>query len=94
VNLELNLGKCFFCAQQIVFLRHFVTRQGSYHDPKKIQAVKDFPIPKNVTNVRAFLGLTRDYRNFVQRHANIVMPFFDLTKKDQSFLWTHAYQEV
>jgi hypothetical protein len=94
VNLELNLGKCCFCAQQIVFLGHVVTRQGSYHDPKKIQAVKDFPIPKNVTNVRAFLGLTRDYRNFVRRHAKIVMPFFDLTKKDQSFLWTHAYQEV
>jgi hypothetical protein len=36
MNLKLNLGKCSFGAQQIVFLGHVVTRQGSYHDPKKV----------------------------------------------------------
>jgi hypothetical protein len=36
VNLKLNPGKCCFGAQQIVFLRHVVTKQGSYLDPKKV----------------------------------------------------------
>jgi hypothetical protein len=53
VNLK-YLRKCSFSAQQIVFLRHFVTRQGSYLDPKKVQVVKDFPILRFVTNVRPF----------------------------------------
>jgi len=44
--------------------------------------------------VRAFLGLTRYYKNFVCGYAKIVMPFFDLTKKDQSFLWTPACHEA
>ncbi len=86
--MKLNPGKCSFGAQQIVFLGHVVTRQGSYLDPKKVHAVKDFPIPKTINNVQAFLGLTRYYRNFVSGYAKIVMPLFDLTKKDQSFLWT------
>jgi hypothetical protein len=86
VNLKLNLGKCYFGAQQIVFLGHVVIRQGSYLDPKKVQVVKDFPIPKFVINVWAFLGLTGYYKNFVCVYAKIVVPLFDLTKKDQSFL--------
>jgi hypothetical protein len=86
VNLKLNPRKCSFGAQQIVFLGHVVTRQGSYPNPKKVQAVKDFPVPRSMTNVRAFLGLTGYYRNFVCGYAKIVIPLFDLTKKDQSFL--------
>jgi len=82
VNLRLNLGKCSFGAQRIVFLGHVVTQQGSYHDFKKVHVVKDFPIPRTITNVRAFLGLTSYYKNFVRRYAKIVVPFFDLTKKD------------
>jgi hypothetical protein len=59
-----------------------VTKQGSYPDPKKVQVVKDFLVPRSVTNVRAFLGLTRYYKNFVHGNAKIVVPFFNLTKKD------------
>ncbi len=61
-------------------------RQGSYLDLKKVQAVKDFPVPKSVINVWAFLGLMGFYRNFVHGYAKIVVPLFDLTRKDQSFL--------
>jgi hypothetical protein len=61
---------------------------------KKVQAVKDFIVPRSMTNVRAFLGLTRYYRNFVRGYAKIVVPFFDLTKKDKSFLWTFDCQKA
>jgi hypothetical protein len=92
VNLKLNPKKCSFGAQQIVFPKHVVTRHDSYFDPKKVQAVKDFPVPRFVTNVWAFLGLTGYYRNFVRGYAKIVVPLFDLTKKDQNFLWTIVCQ--
>jgi hypothetical protein len=45
-------------------------------------------------NVWAFLGLIGYYKNFVCGYAKIVMPLFDLTKKDQSFLWTLACQKT
>ncbi len=41
-----------------------------------------------------FLGLIKYYKIFVRGYAKIVVPFFDLTKKDQSFLWTPTYQEA
>jgi hypothetical protein len=47
-----------------------------------------------VTNVQAFLGLTRYYMNFVCGYAKIAMPLFYLTKKDQSFLWTFVCREA
>jgi hypothetical protein len=56
--LKLNPEKCSFGAQHIMFLRHVMTRLGSYLDPKKVQTVKDFLVPKSIINVRAFLGLT------------------------------------
>ncbi len=65
-----------------------MTKQGSYPDPKKVHVVKDFPVPRSVNNVQAFLSLTTYYRNFVRGYAKIVVPFFNLTKKDESFLWT------
>jgi len=82
VNLKRTLKKCSFGAQHIVFLGHVVTRHGSYLDPKKIQFVKDFPIPRIVNNVWGFLGLTGYYKNFIWGYVKIVVPLFDLTKKD------------
>ncbi len=76
------------------FLLVHVTKQGSYPDPKKVQVVKDFPIPRSVTNVWAFLSLIGYYKNFVRGYAKIVVPLFDLTRMDQSFLSTPIYQKA
>ncbi len=64
--------------------------KGSNPNPKKV-VVEGFPIPKFVTNVRAFLGLTRYYKRFILRYAKIVEPLFNLTKKDCKFVWTPIY---
>jgi len=61
VNLKLNPGKCCFAARSIVFLGHVVSHEGTRPDPSKIDAVVHFPVPKTVTNVRSFLGLTGYY---------------------------------
>jgi hypothetical protein len=68
-----------------------VSVKGLDPDPKKV-VVEGFPIPKFVTNVRTFLGLTRYYKRFVPRYVKIVKPLFNLTKKDCKFVWTPIYQ--
>ncbi len=65
--------------------------KGSYPDPKKV-VVERFLIPKSITNVKAFLGLTRYYIRFIPRYAKIVEPLFGMTKKDCKFVWTPIYQ--
>ncbi len=60
VNLKLNPSKCYFAAESIVFLGHVVSKEGTKLDPSKIDAMLHFPEPKTVTNVRSFLGTTRN----------------------------------
>ena len=56
-------------------------------DPKKLQAVLNYPTPQNVTDVRAFLGFTGYYRYFVKNYSAIVRPLLALTRKSTTFHW-------
>jgi hypothetical protein len=70
-------------------LGHLVGKDGVTVDPKKIEAIKDWPHPKNLKILRGFLGLTRYYRKFVKNYGNIATPLIALLKKN-SFTWNPA----
>ena len=57
-------------------------------DPAKIEAVRDWPTPKNMTEIRSFLGLVGYYRRFVKDFSKIARPMTNLMKKDKKFEWT------
>jgi hypothetical protein len=63
-NLKLSPKKCNFLKKELFFLGHIVSEIGVSTDPSKIQAVRDWPIPKNIKEVSSFLGLASYYRNF------------------------------
>ncbi|XP_073033729.1 uncharacterized protein [Primulina eburnea] len=50
----------------MAFLGHIVSQDGIEVDPSKVEAVRDWPVPKNVTEIRSFLGLAGYYRKFIQ----------------------------
>ena len=60
-NLKINPSKCDFFRTQVPFLGHIVSKEGLQADPSKVEAVKTFPIPKNQTEVKTFLGLASYY---------------------------------
>ena len=64
-----------------------VTNEGVKPDPHKIQVISEFPIPKNKTDVKSFLGLTGYYRKFISQFSKIAKPLNDLQKKDQEWIW-------
>jgi len=51
-------------------------------DPIKIQGVADWPIPRNVTDVRSFLGFTNFYRRFIRNFSDVAKPLNALLQKD------------
>jgi hypothetical protein len=84
--LFVKLSKCSFGVSEIKYLGHRVTSQGVAMDKDKIQAIQDWPVPKNVKQLRGFLGLTGYYRRFIKSYARVAAPLTELLKKE-SFVW-------
>ena len=76
--LKLKATKCEFFKSQVVYLGHVVSEAGIQADPTKIEAVRNWPVPKTVKEVRQFLGFTGYYRRFVKGFAAIARPLNDL----------------
>ncbi|PNX61838.1 putative retroelement pol polyprotein, partial [Trifolium pratense] len=84
-----KLSKCQFGVSSVEYLGHVILAEGVQADPSKIQAMVDWPVPKNITALRAFLGITGFYRRFVLNYATIASPLTDLLKSN-AFTWTDA----
>jgi hypothetical protein len=92
-QLFANMEKCIFCTRRVSFLGYVVTPQGIEVDSSKITAIREWPTPTTVTQIRSFHGLAGFYRRFVRDFSSIVAPLHELTKKDVPFSWSDS-QEV
>jgi len=77
--------KCIFGKSEIEFCGHVVGNGTVKVMQDKIKAVKDWPQPKNVHEVRQFLGLAGYYRRFIKNFGFIALPLFDLTKVEEQY---------
>ena len=84
-QLSIKLKKCHFCYPSLSFLGHIVGQGGIHPDPEKIEKVKNFPIPKTLTQLRAALGLFGYYRKFIKDFARHAKPLTMLLKKEIPF---------
>ena len=79
-GLKLNPEKCRFVQTSIKCLGHVISAEGVQTDPDKIEAVKSWPRPNTLEELRSFLGFTGYYRRFVKDYSRIVKPLNDITK--------------
>jgi hypothetical protein len=86
-HLFLKQSKCAFGASKVEYLGHLVGKDGVRVDPKKIEAMEDWPHPKNLKRLHGFLGLIGYYRKFVKNYGKITTPLTALLKNN-SFTWT------
>ena len=93
-NLKLQPDKREFLRPEVAYLGHIIDKEGTRPDPKKVEAVKTFPIPKNPKNIKQFLGLASYYRSFIDGFSKIAAPLNQLLKKDVKFNWTEKQQEA
>ena len=87
-RLKLKPRKCILFARQTDYLGNVISEWGMSVNPGKISAIREWPIPKNTTDVRSFSGTANYYRRFVRDFASIAVPLYRLTEKGASFLWT------
>ena len=89
-DLYLKPEKCSFEQSEIDYLGVIVGRDKLKMDPQKLNGIADWPLPKNPTDVRSFLGFTGYYRYFVPNYSKIARPLLDLTKKNLLWHWGEA----
>ena len=93
-GVTLRGRKCRIGMKTIAYLGHVFSAQGMAPDPSKIQAVQEWPVPSNITDVRQFLGLASYYRRYIQHFSHIAAPLHALTQKNAIFSWTEACQQA
>lgn len=79
-----------FASQEIEFLGFQLSAEGFRPGVSKTRAVDEFKAPKNVKEVRRFMGLVGFFRRFILKFAQLVRPITDLTKNDIAFKWGEA----
>ena len=93
-HLKLNPKKCALFRTEVPFLGHIVGAEGVKTDPEKTKAVREWPVPQNVKELRSFLGFCSYYRRFVKNYANLAAPLHALLKDGQRFTWSAQCQEA
>ena len=86
-DLFLKPEKCQFEQKRIEFLRVVLENGTIQMDPTKVKGVAEWPQPRCIRDVRAFLGFTGFYRYFIQNYSKLARPLIDLTKKATPFHW-------
>ena len=105
-GLKLKGSKCEFLQRETQYLGHIVSESGIKTDPDKISALRSWPVPSNITELRSFLGFAGYYRRFVEGYAKIAKPLNDLLidhctnrkskrkRSPQPFSWSPQQQQA
>jgi hypothetical protein len=93
-KLYANLSKCIFYQNKIHYLGHIISAKGIEVDPEKIKAIRRCSTPKNVTEVKSFMGISGYYQRSIKGFSRITSPITSLQKKGVKFEWTSKCEEI
>ena len=93
-GITLNEDKCQFAKKSVKFLGHWIDENGIRSDPDKIKSIVDLESPKNVSEVRRFLGMINQLGKFSENLADKTKPIRELLEKRNAWFWGDAQQKA
>ena len=93
-DLCLKISKSTFETQEVDFLGYKVKYRQYSPCPIKTAAIKDWPAPMNLKELRSFIGFCNFYRMFIANFSQITHSLHLLTKKDQEYIWEEPQQQA
>ena len=91
-GIHVKWAKCRFLQPSVDFLGHRVDAEGIHATEDKLRAIVQAPAPKNINELRSFLGLINYYGKFIPNAATILNPLNNLLHKDTKWKWLKEYQ--
>ena len=92
-KLYSKLSKCDFFKYRIHYLGHIISDEGISVNPENIEAIMNWPTPRNVTDVRSFMGLAGYYRRCIEGLSKVALAITSLQKKGINFEWRVRCEE-
>ena len=93
-HLRAKKSKCSFLCDSVEYLGHRLDAEGLHTTDQKVEAVKRAPRPRNVRELRSFLGLLHYYGKFLPNLATMLHPLNALLQADSPWVWTSQCAEA
>ena len=87
-GLRLKKDKCVFLSPSVTYLGHVIDSQGLHPIQEKVQAVQEAPPPRNVGELKSFIGLLMYYSKLLLNLSTLLAPLYKLLKRHVSWRWT------
>ena len=86
-ELRAKREKCKFLVPSVSYLGHLIDSEGLHPLPSKVKAIQDAPTPRNVQELKAYLGLLTYYGKFLPNLSTVLAPLYELLRKNQHWKW-------
>ena len=97
-GMRLKKSKCYFMLPSVDYLGHTISAEGLHTSEAKVQGILNAPTPRDVTELRSFLGLVNYYGKFLPDLASTLAPMYTLLQKQKKWSWDRsqdkAFQQV
>ncbi|ROT75492.1 hypothetical protein C7M84_005962 [Penaeus vannamei] len=93
-GITLNKDKFMVAATNVSFCGYNISPEGIAADPEKVAAIRDYPTPSNITDLRSFMGLVNQLADFSPEIAATAQPLRPLMSPKRSFTWTPDHDQA
>ena len=93
-KLYINLKRSEFFFEEIQHLVYIISKSCIRIDLEKLDIIKEWPMLRNLHELRSFIGMCAYYHRFIANFSSIARPLHDLIKKIVRFMWTSKQEKV